>query len=153
MINTIRKFFKSNENSKSDNLEGNQDELAYASLLIEVIKSDDHFDQREHDELLNILSTKLSIDEKALGELSELAQKKSDESTSLYEFTREINDKYQYEEKVQLIEDLWRIAYSDERIDKYEDYVIRKVADLIYVTHSDFIKSKLKVKNSISPEN
>ena len=153
MINTIRKFFKSNENSKSDNLEGNQDELAYASLLIEVIKSDDHFDQREHDELLNILDTKLSIDEKALGELSELAQKKSDESTSLYEFTREINDKYQYEEKVQLIEDLWRIAYSDERIDKYEDYVIRKVADLIYVTHSDFIKSKLKVKHSISPEN
>ncbi len=153
MINTIRKFFKSNESSKSDNLEGNQDELAYASLLIEVIKSDDHFDQREHDELLNILSTKLSIDEKALGELSELAQKKSDESTSLYEFTREINDKYQYEEKVQLIEDLWRIAYSDERIDKYEDYVIRKVADLVYVTHSDFIKSKLKVKNSISPEN
>ena len=152
MINTIRKFFKSNENSKSDNLEGNQDELAYASLLIEVIKSDDHFDQREHDELLNILSTKLSIDEKALGELSELAQKKSDESTSLYEFTREINDEYQYEEKVQLIEDLWRIAYSDERIDKYEDYVIRKVADLVYVTHSDFIKSKLKVKNSISPE-
>ena len=152
MINTIRKFFKSNENSKSDNLEGNQDELAYASLLIEVIKSDDHFDQREHDELLNILDTKLSIDEKALGELSELAQKKSDESTSLYEFTREINDKYQYEEKVQLIEDLWRIAYSDERIDKYEDYVIRKVADLIYVTHGDFIKSKLKVKNSISPE-
>ena len=153
MINTIRKFFKSNESSKSDNLEGNQDELAYASLLIEVIKSDDHFDQREHDELLNILSTKLSIDEKALGELSELAQRKSDESTSLYEFTREINDKYQYEEKVELIEDLWRIAYSDERIDKYEDYVIRKVADLIYVTHSDFIKSKLKVKNSISPEN
>ena len=153
MINTIRKFFKSNENSKSDNLEGNKDELAYASLLIEVIKSDDRFDQREHDELLNILGTKLSIDEKALGELSELAQKKSDESTSLYEFTREINDKYQYEEKVQLIEDLWRIAYSDERIDKYEDYVIRKVADLVYVTHSDFIKSKLKVKNSISPEN
>ena len=153
MINTIRKFFKSNENRKSDNLEGNQDELAYASLLIEVIKSDDHVDRREHDELLNILGTKLSIDEKALGELSELAQKKSDESTSLYEFTREINDKYQYEEKVQLIEDLWRIAYSDERIDKYEDYVIRKVADLIYVTHSDFIKSKLKVKNSISPEN
>ena len=152
MINTIRKFFKSNENSKSDLLESNKDELAYASLLIEVIKSDDYFDQREHDELLDILGTKLNIDEKALGELSELAQKKSDESTSLYEFTREINDKYQYEEKVQLIEDLWRIAYSDGRIDKYEDYVIRKVSNLIYVTHSDFIKSKLKVKTSISPK-
>ena len=153
MINTIRKFFKSNQNSKSDNPQTNQDELAYASLLIEVIKSDDHFDQREHDELLNILGNKLTIEKKALDELSELAQLKSDESTSLYEFTREINDKYQYEEKVQLIEDLWRIAYSDERIDKYEDYVIRKVADLIYVSHSDFIKSKLKVKDTVSPEN
>ena len=153
MINTIRKFFKSNENSSSDDSESSQDKLAYASLLIEVIKSDDHFDQRERDELLNILGTKLSIEEKTLDEFSELAQKRSDDSTSLYEFTREINDKYQYEEKVQLIEDLWRIAYSDERIDKYEDYVIRKVADLIYVTHSDFIKSKLKVKNSISPKN
>ena len=153
MINTIRKFFKSNENSNSDSSAANQDELAYASLLMEVIKSDDHFDQREHDELLNILGTKLSIEQKALDELSELAEKKSDESTSLYEFTREINDNYQYEEKVQLIEDLWRIAYSDERIDKYEDYVIRKVADLIYVTHRDFIKSKLKIKNSISTEN
>ena len=50
MINTIRKFFKSNENSKSDNSEGNQDELAYASLLIEVIKSDDHFD---HENMTN----------------------------------------------------------------------------------------------------
>ena len=153
MINTIRKFFKSNENSSSDDSESSQDKLAYASLLIEVIKSDDHFDQRERDELLNILGTKLSIEEKTLDEFSELAQKRSDDSTSLYEFTREINDKYQYKEKVQLIEDLWRIAYSDERIDKYEDYVIRKVADLIYVTHSDFIKSKLKVKNSISPKN
>ena len=93
MINTIRKFFKSNENSNSDSSAANQDELAYASLLMEVIKSDDHFDQREHDELLNILGTKLSIEQKALDELSELAEKKSDESTSLYEFTREINDK------------------------------------------------------------
>ena len=83
---------------------------------------------------------------------AELAKQKSDESTSLYEFTREINDKYEYDEKVKLIEDLWRIAYSDGQLDKYEDYVIRKIADLIYVTHSDFIKSKLSVKNQPSSE-
>ena len=136
----------------SDSSEIYQRELAYASLLVEVIKSDDKFDDRERAKLLDVLSKKLKIRDDELQNFAELAKQKSDESTSLYEFTREINDKYEYDEKVKLIEDLWRIAYSDGQLDKYEDYVIRKIADLIYVTHSDFIKSKLSVKNQPSSE-
>ncbi|MDD9894524.1 MAG: TerB family tellurite resistance protein, partial [Gammaproteobacteria bacterium] len=45
---------------------------------------------------------------------------------------------------------MWRVAFSDERLDKYEEHLIRKIADLIYVSHSDFIKSKLKVRNDDS---
>ena len=96
------------------------------------------------------MSSKLDIQKEELDNFTELAQKKSEDSTSLYEFTREINDQYEYEEKVSLITDLWGIAYSDGKLDKYEDYVIRKIADLIYVSHTDFIKSKLKVKNAIN---
>jgi len=76
----------------------------------------------------------------------QLAKNKSDEATSLYEFTRLINDEYDYEEKVEMIESMWNIAFSDQRLDKYEDYLIRKIAELTYVSHSDFIKSKLKAK-------
>ena len=136
----------------SDSSEIYQRELAYASLLVEVIKSDDKFDDRERAKLLDVLSKKLKKRDDELQNFAELAKQKSDESTSLYEFTREINDKYEYDEKVKLIEDLWRIAYSDGQLDKYEDYVIRKIADLIYVTHSDFIKSKLSVRNQPSSE-
>ena len=55
-------------------------------------------------------------------------------------------DEREYEEKVGLIENMWRIAFSDEQLDKYEEHLIRKISDLIYVSHSDFIKTKLNVR-------
>ena len=151
MLKSIQNIFKRKENESAVDSKKNEQELTYASLLIEVINSDNKFDDRERDKLLEILSSKLDIHKEELDNFTELAQKKSEDSTSLYEFTRENNDQYEYEEKVSLITDLWGIAYSDGKLDKYEDYVIRKIADLIYVRHADFIKSKLKVKNAISP--
>ena len=152
MLKSIQNNFRHRIQEASDSSEIYQRELAYASLLVEVIKSDDKFDDRERVKLFDVLSKKLKIRDDELQNFAELAKQKSDESTSLYQFTREINDKYEYDEKVKLIEDLWRIAYSDGQLDKYEDYVIRKIADLIYVTHSDFIKSKLSVKNQPTSE-
>ena len=150
MLKSIQNIFKRKENESVVDSKKSEQELTYASLLIEVINSDNKFDDRERDKLLEILSSKLDIQKEELDNFTELAQKKSEDSTSLYEFTREINDQYEYEEKVSLITDLWGIAYSDGKLDKYEDYVIRKIADLIYVSHTDFIKSKLKVKNTIN---
>ena len=150
MLKSIQNIFKRKENESAVDSKKSEQELAYASLLIEVINSDNKFDDRERDKLLEILSSKLDIHKEELDNFTELAQKKSEDSTSLYEFTREINDQYEYEEKVSLITDLWGIAYSDGKLDKYEDYVIRKIADLIYVSHTDFIKSKLKAKNAIN---
>ncbi len=152
MLKSIQNIFQHKKQEVSDSSEIYQRELAYASLLVEVIKSDDKFDDRERAKLFDVLSKKLKIHDDELQNFADLAEKKSDDSTSLFEFTREINDKYEYDEKVKLIEDLWRIAYSDGQLDKYEDYVIRKVADLIYVTHSDFIKSKLIIKNQPTSE-
>ena len=151
MLKSIQNIFKRKENESAVDSKKSELELTYASLLIEVINSDNKFDDRERDKLLEILSSKLDIHKEELDNFTQLAQKQSEDSTSLYEFTREINDQYDYEEKVSLITDLWGIAYSDGKLDKYEDYVIRKIADLIYVSHADFIKSKLKVKNAINP--
>ena len=148
MLKSIQNIFSRRNQAEPDSSDPYQRELAYASLLVEVIKSDDKFDDLERTKLLDVLSKKLNIHDDELKNFAELAEKKSEDSTSLYEFTREINDEYDYEGKLKLIEDLWRIAYSDGQLDKYEDYVIRKIADLIYVSHSDFIKSKLKIKNS-----
>ena len=66
-----------------------------------------------------------------------------DESTSLYEFTRVINDHCCAEEKVDLVGAMWAVAYADGDLDKYEEALIRQVAELTYVPHADYIKSKL----------
>ena len=74
------------------------------------------------------------------------AKENQNSSTSLYEFTRKINDEYKFEDKKNLILSMWKIAFADGNIDKYEEYVIRKVSDLIYISHPDFIESKQVAK-------
>ena len=66
------------------------------------------------------------------------------ESTSLYNYTREVNDSFTYDKKLVLIDNLWTIAYADGNLDKFEEHLIRKISDLLYVSHSDFIDIKIK---------
>jgi len=148
MMNLIKNIFSNRKNNSDNENHANSlgVELAYAALLIEVVKSDYEIDERESKKVLEILNKKLNSNYDDLHQIMELAKNKSDEATSLYEFTRLINDEYVYEEKVEMIESMWNIAFSDQRLDKYEDYLIRKIAELTYVSHSDFIKSKLKAK-------
>ena len=122
--------------------------LITAALMVEVMQADFHLDDREQQEFINVLKQSFKLDEEEVLELSELAQTKVDQATSLYEFTRQINDSFTPEEKLELIKNMWRVAFADGEIDRYEDGVIRRVAELIYVSHSDFIRMKLEVKDS-----
>lgn len=149
MLNSIKSFFESKLAHKEvDNTSSvKQIDLASAALLIEVMNSDHELDERETEEFLKVLKESLDLSAEELNELVELAETEAHQATSLFEFTRLINDEYGYQEKVELIENMWRIAFSDEHLDKYEEHLIRKIADLIYVSHSDFIKAKLTVRN------
>ena len=71
-----------------------------------------------------------------------IANQKNEDMISLYEWTSIINNNYEYGERVKILQSLWEVAHADNIIDKYEDYTIRKIADLIYVKHADFIKAK-----------
>ncbi|MFL2856341.1 MAG: TerB family tellurite resistance protein [Pseudohongiellaceae bacterium] len=148
MLSSIKRFFESkishSEDENSSSIK--KIDLACAALLIEVINSDNELDERELKEFIETLRESLSLSEEELSELVKLAESEANQATSLYEFTRLINDEYEYEEKVGLIENMWRIAFSDEQLDKYEEHLIRKISDLIYISHSDFIKTKLNVR-------
>ena len=145
MLSSVKAFFdqKLAEPSSSDNQIASKTQLACAALLIEVMKADYELDDREKSELVSLLQSSLNIQEEDIQELMRLAQEEADQATSLYEFTRLINDEYSYSQKVQLVQSMWRIAFSDEQIDMYEEHLIRKVSDLIYVSHTDFIKAKI----------
>ncbi|MBU15690.1 MAG: hypothetical protein CMQ14_11510 [Gammaproteobacteria bacterium] len=150
MFNSIKAFFEEKlaNGSEPENQLVSRADLACAALLIEVINSDNELDERETEEFLVLLQSSLQIPEEDLNDIMRLAEREARQATSLYEFTRLINDEYEYAEKVKLVENMWRVAFSDQQLDKYEEALIRKVADLIYVSHHDFIKTKLAARDS-----
>ena len=89
------------------------------------------------------------LDEAEIDELISLAENEVDHAVSLHEFSETINNELSSREKIKIIENLWSVAYADTYLHKYEEYYIRKIADLLHVSHSDYIKTKLKTEKQI----
>ena len=121
---------------------------ACSALLIEVAYADKTFDESEIISLKESLKETYNIEEQIIDELISDAKKTVDESTSLYEYTRVVNDEFNYSDKLELLSRIWKLAFADGNLDKYEDHLIRKISDLIHISHSDFIKIKLDNKIS-----
>ena len=142
-IKILDRFVSNTENIVEEDIQSfDEMTLATCVLLIEVSLSDDSYDDEEKNKIIGILKNKFSLDDSQINVLLELADKKNKEMISLYDWTSKINEIYSYEQKKELIKLLWDVAFADGRIDKYEDYTIRKIADLIYVRHEDFMKAK-----------
>lgn len=127
-------------------------QLAAAALLIETARSDFTQDACEQNALEQLLTSALKLPRKEVHDLIVAAENQVDEATSLYEFTRVINDYYSPEQKLQLVGSMWVVAYADGNLDKYEEHLIRQVADLIYVPHQDYIQCKLQAGTSSAGE-
>ena len=122
---------------------------ACAALLIETALADKVFNEEEMISMKQTLNKVYKVNEQDIEELINESKKKVSESTSLYEYTRLINDLCDYEDKIRLISNLWSIAFADQHLDKYEEYLIRKISDLLHVSHKDFIQQKLLVKETL----
>lgn len=127
-------------------------ELAVAALLCEVVRADGRIDAREQAALREMLMHRFSLDEQAVAELVELARQEVEESVDHYQFVRLVNEAYGYDRKVALIGRLWRLAYADGALDPYEEARVRKLAELLYVDHADFIMEKLRVQKALGIE-
>ena len=152
MLGTISKFFVNHFSTDEESSEGHtahQLQLASAALMIELCKADTEIDDIETQTLVGILRTRFSLDQDELDELMELAEQEAKDATSLYQFTSLMNEHFEYSEKVLLLENMWEVAYADEQIDRYEEHLIRKIAELLYLSHKDFIKSKQKVRDGL----
>ena len=153
MLNKISAFFERHLQPAGDAsapLSHSQKHLAVAALLIEVAMADHLFDDREMLSLQQHLKQKFAITDSQILELIELAQEESSQATSLHQFTSLIHQHCSPQEKFDLLVSMWELAFADSELSKYEEYVIRKVADLIYVSHAEFIRAKSIVKNKLS---
>lgn len=140
MLDKIRALFAQEDGAPT------QDErllhLAAAALLIEVAKVDHGIDRIELERLREVLARDWEIEEDDIADLVGVAVDASDASVSLHEHIDLINRHFSPQQKVDLVRGLWQVACADDEIHHYEEALIRRLADLIYVSHTDFIRSK-----------
>jgi uncharacterized tellurite resistance protein B-like protein len=148
MFNLKKRLLKTPEKNTAiqelDEIERIQ--IATCIILLEVAKSDDEFSSIEKTTLTAILKKKFELSEEAAEELMKIAGRKREESIDLWEFTHLINNNYTKEQKRKIVEAVWKIIYADDKLDKYEDQFVHKLAKLLQLKHDDLIEAKLKIK-------
>lgn len=122
--------------------------VACLALLIELGKADQSLDSEELEKIMLYGKNSLALSDETLSLLLEQAKLQAKDATSLYEFTSVVNETFDQDGKFELIKNMWLVAFADGRIDRYEEHVIRRVADLIYVDHARFIEAKLIAKET-----
>lgn len=149
MLKRLRDIFNNaliNPDRNDDQSREHALRLATATLMIEVVRADYEEDVKEIEITVRQLRTHFDLTEDETLLLVKEAEEKADHSASLQEFTRVLHQQLTEAEKHSVIEMLWRVALADDRLDKHEDHVVRKVAGLLYVTHSDLIRIRNTVK-------
>ena len=143
------KFFKNLFKSKEVEVESKDHSIqkSICSLMIEVAYADDQLDESELKVMAHSLS-KLDIQEDEIQEIVDATLAKSKESISFYEHTRILNDQLDYDQKKEVLNSVWSIAFADGEMDKHEEHLIRRIADLLYLNHKDFINTKLNQKET-----
>ena len=118
--------------------------LAVAALLVEVLRADYDVAASERMQVLESIRGILQLDEAQCAALLAEAEREVDRAHDLHQFTAEINRALGHEEKLRLVSQMWRVAMADATVHKYEEHIIRRVADLLHVSHREFIAAKLR---------
>lgn len=120
-------------------------ELAMAVLLYEVAAADTEILPSEENAMLKLLAQSFQLNTQQSNELLVNAKSHQHNAVSLQEFTHILRQHLDREQRVNFLRELWQVANSDETIDQNEEHIIRRICDLLYLNHSDFIKAKLSV--------
>ena len=145
MIDRIKQFFTTEISNPQGDLIYQQ-QLAAASLMVEVMVIDRQLDDEELNVIQKVLRQQFQLKDTEIEQLVALAHQEVDEATSLFQFTRLVNDHFDQNSKNNLIKNLWQVAFADDYLDKHEEAIIRRVAELIHVSHSGFIRAKHEAK-------
>jgi len=115
-------------------------------MLIEMTRMDHEVLAQERAAVVDAVREHFGLEQAEADELIALADEVRAEAADYHQFTSLINRTYPLEQKVKVIELLWRVAYADEELNKYEEHLVRKIAELLYVPHTAFIAAKHRVR-------
>ena len=123
--------------------------LATAVLLVEVMRADPDHDPAERAAVLQALHTRFGLSSEAAAQLVALAERTVESAYDYQHFTQALNAHFTQPQKVSVVQDLWRVAYSDEHLGALENHVISKIAGLLHVTHGEYIAAKLYAREAL----
>ncbi|CAM4070815.1 TerB family tellurite resistance protein [Vreelandella rituensis] len=147
MLDAIQQFFqRSLVEPESRQGDAYTLELASAALLCEVMRADHQVSEAELSTLRHLLRERYHLGGTAVDELMELARQEVEDAVDHYQFVSLIKEHYGYEQRVELVRLMWQLAWADGKVDPLEEHRIRRLADLLHVGHSDFIRTKLSVE-------
>lgn len=148
MIDQFKQFFEKYMTSAEGENEQSSEhrlQLVTAALLIEMTRADGDVKPAEQAAVASALQKTFALSEAETAEMISLAEQEAHDATCYHQFTRLINDNYPKAQKIQVVELLWEVAYADNKMEPYEEHLVRKLADLLYVPHAEFIQAKLRV--------
>ena len=148
MIDFIKKAFgqePTSDREHSDDVKTHDVRLAACALFLEMARIDNEFDSNEREMILAILKDEYGLSEGHAKVLAEEAEKERKKSLDLWHFTELINRHFSREEKIHVVEMLWKIIYVDGKLDGHEDYLVHTLANMLNLSHEDLIETKLNV--------
>jgi len=153
MINLINIFFEKRRNKATRDQTSDKYQnirVATCALLLEISYIDGEFSESERKSIIAILKKDYELSEDEAVQLIDASTKELKESVDLWQFTNLINQNYSLEEKKQVIETVWKVAYSDGRFEKHEDYLVHKLASLLRLSHKQLIEAKIRAKKMLN---
>lgn len=144
----ISQLLETQSKSKSDDSEIIYIHSALASLLYEAARVDRNVTDEDLTVAAESLSRLAKISIVDAQQFLVTASKPENRPTSYHPLATIINENFTYEQKCQLITSMWSIAHSDNHVDPHEDHIIRKISDLLYVSHQDFIHGKISARKT-----
>lgn len=151
MLDTLKRFFSTHPSgSNPENANNSEHDLrvAVCALFVEMAKIDETFSGPEMAAIIAILREKYGLSASHADALIAEADAELQKSVDLWQFAKLINENYSPEEKIEIIETLWQIVYVDQKLDKYEDYLMHKCGNLLRLSHKQLMDAKIKVLRS-----
>ena len=154
MLNKISDFFNTLLNSHEDEADKPLSlEIACAVLLCEVMRADHVYTENEQDELSYILTKQFNLTSQEVDHILEQAFELSENASDFYQFTSKLNQYYSLDDRIKIVTLLWQVAYADGELASIEEHIIRKIADLLHLRHSEYIATKIAAEQFHSTEN
>ena len=150
MIDALKKLFSADAEGVPEKNDPKQLAIAATALMVQLARVDQSEDEVEMNTIVNCAIRSQEITREEATAILDDARTQAEDATSLYEFTEQLNARLDQAGKADILESIWRVAFADGRIDKYEEHLIRRIADLLYLNHREYMECRHRAEKAMS---